>query len=382
MQAVITKSMKKPFVYGKSVDADNFTDRQKETKRLLANFCYGMNTIIISPRRMGKTSLVRKVQKSVQDPKVKVIYMDVYDCRSEYDFLNRFASVIIKETAGTIDKVLDTLREFLSRVTPRISYSPEPLNDFQLTLGITPRDFSPEEILNLPEVIAQKRNINIVVCIDEFQQIGEFPDSVTVQKRMRGVWQHQKNTSYCMFGSKKHMMMKIFQNKRMPFFMFGEMMYLDRIPKEEWIDFITEKFQQQGKKISRDMAAKICDTTQCHSSYVQQLSWNVLLEAGEEVTEQNIDDGICDTLEQNSGLFQNQIADLTSYQMNFLRAICSGYNSDFTSKVVTQLFDLGAKSNIYRIKNALLDCELIAIKMKKVYIADPIFEMWFKRDCM
>lgn len=374
--------MKKPFVYGKSVDADNFTDRQKETKRLLANFCYGMNTIIISPRRMGKTSLVRKVQKSVQDPKVKVIYMDVYDCRSEYDFLNRFASVIIKETAGTIDKVLDTLREFLSRVTPRISYSPEPLNDFQLTLGITPRDFSPEEILNLPEVIAQKRNINIVVCIDEFQQIGEFPDSVTVQKRMRGVWQHQKNTSYCMFGSKKHMMMKIFQNKRMPFFMFGEMMYLDRIPKEEWIDFITEKFQQQGKKISRDMAAKICDTTQCHSSYVQQLSWNVLLEAGEEVTEQNIDDGICDTLEQNSGLFQNQIADLTSYQMNFLRAICSGYNSDFTSKVVTQLFDLGAKSNIYRIKNALLDCELIAIKMKKVYIADPIFEMWFKRDCM
>lgn len=374
--------MKKPFVYGKSVDADNFTDRQKETKRLLANFCYGMNTIIISPRRMGKTSLVRKVQKSVQDPKVKVIYMDVYDCRSEYDFLNRFASVIIKETAGTIDKVLDTLREFLSRVTPRISYSPEPLNDFQLTLGITPRDFSPEEILNLPEVIAQKRNINIVVCIDEFQQIGEFPDSVTVQKRMRGVWQHQKNTSYCMFGSKNHMMMKIFQNKRMPFFMFGEMMYLDRIPKEEWIDFITEKFQQQGKKISRDMAARICDTTQCHSSYVQQLSWNVLLEAEEEVTEQNIDDGICDTLEQNSGLFQNQIADLTSYQMNFLRAICSGYNSDFTSKVVTQLFDLGAKSNIYRIKNALLDCELIAIKMKKVYIADPIFEMWFKRDCM
>ena len=374
--------MKKPFVYGKSVDADNFTDRQKETKRLLANFCYGMNTIIISPRRMGKTSLVRKVQRSIQDPKVKVIYMDVYDCRSEYDFLNRFASVIIKETAGTMDKVLDTLREFLSRVTPRISYSPEPLNDFQLTLGITPRDFSPEEILNLPEVIAQKRNINIVVCIDEFQQIGEFPDSVTVQKRMRGVWQHQKNTSYCMFGSKNHMMMKIFQNKRMPFFMFGEMMYLDKIPREEWIDFITEKFQQQGKKISRDMAARICDTTQCHSSYVQQLSWNVLLEAGEEVTEQNIDDGICDTLEQNSGLFQNQIAGLTSYQMNFLRAICSGYHSDFTSKVVTQLFDLGAKSNIYRIKNALLDCELIAIKMKKVYIADPVFEMWFKRDCM
>lgn len=374
--------MKKPFVYGKSVDADNFTDRQKETKRLLANFCYGMNTIIISPRRMGKTSLVRKVQRSIQDPKVKVIYMDVYDCRSEYDFLNRFASVIIKETAGTMDKVLDTLREFLSRVTPRISYSPEPLNDFQLTLGITPRDFSPEEILNLPEVIAQKRNINIVVCIDEFQQIGEFPDSVTVQKRMRGVWQHQKNTSYCMFGSKNHMMMKIFQNKRMPFFMFGEMMYLDKIPREEWIDFITEKFRQQGKKISRDMAARICDTTQCHSSYVQQLSWNVLLEAGEEVTEQNIDDGICDTLEQNSGLFQNQIAGLTSYQMNFLRAICSGYHSDFTSKVVTQLFDLGAKSNIYRIKNALLDCELIAIKMKKVYIADPVFEMWFKRDCM
>lgn len=79
--------MRKSFVYGKSVEGENFTDRVKETHRLRENFLRGLNTIIISPRRLGKTSLVKKAKQSIDEPKVKVVFMDVYDCRSEYDFL-------------------------------------------------------------------------------------------------------------------------------------------------------------------------------------------------------------------------------------------------------------------------------------------------------
>lgn len=374
--------MSKTFIYGKSVEGENFTDRKKETKRLTQNFEEGLNTIIISPRRIGKTSLVKKAKSSVTDPNVKVIFMDIYDCRSEYDFLNRFASVLMKETAGQSERIIETLKEFLIRLTPKISFSPDPNTDFSLSLGITPQNYQPEEILNLPEVIAQKRGIRLVICIDEFQQIGEFPDSLTFQKRMRGIWQHQQNVAYCMFGSKKHMMTKIFQNKRMPFYQFGEITFLNKIPSNEWVPFIIERFTKKGKTISEEYAEKICKTVDCHSSYVQQLAWNVLLETDTEVNETCFQEGINAIIEQNSGLFTSQIEGLTTYQMNFLRAVCAGHHSDFTSKAMNSIFDLGAKSNVSRIKTTLIDKELIDSVKKEIYIADPVFQLWFTKNCM
>lgn len=374
--------MSKTFIYGKSVEGENFTDRTKETARLVQNFEEGLNTIIISPRRMGKTSLVKKAKSSLTDPNTKVVFMDIYDCRSEYDFLNRFASVLIKETAGQADRLLETLKEFLVRLTPKISFSPEPNSDFSLSLGITPQNYQPEEILNLPEVIAQKRGIQLVVCIDEFQQVGEFPDSLTFQKRLRGIWQHQQNVAYCMFGSKKHMMTRIFQNKRMPFYQFGEITFLNKIPSAEWIPFIIQRFAHKGKTITEQYARMICETVDCYSSYVQQLAWNVLLETEEEVTEHSMKEGISALIEQNSGLFTSQIEGLTTYQMNFLRAVCAGYHSDFTSKALSALYDLGAKSNVSRIKNALIDKELIDTSNQEVTIADPVFKLWFTQNCM
>lgn len=374
--------MSKTFIYGKSVEGENFTDRTKETARLVQNFEEGLNTIIISPRRMGKTSLVKKAKSSITAPNTKVVFMDIYDCRSEYDFLNRFASALIKETAGQADRLLETLKEFLVRLTPKISFSPEPNSDFSLSLGITPQNYQPEEILNLPEVIAQKRGMHLVVCIDEFQQVGEFPDSLTFQKRLRGIWQHQQNVAYCMFGSKKHMMTKIFQNKRMPFYQFGEITFLNKIPSSEWIPFIIQRFAHKGKTISEQYARMICETVDCYSSYVQQLAWNVLLETEEEVTEHSMKEGISALIEQNSGLFTSQIEGLTTYQMNFLRAVCAGYHSDFTSKALSALYDLGAKSNVSRIKNALIDKELIDTSNQEVTIADPVFRLWFRQNCM
>lgn len=372
--------MKKPFIYGKSVEGDNFTDRVEETKRLKLDFEHGLNTILISPRRMGKTSLVAKVSNLIKDDKIKIVHMDIYDCRSEYDFLNRFASSILKATAGKMDMVASTIKEFLVRVVPTLKFSPDPTSEFSLSLGITPELYQPEEILNLPEIIAKKRGIHIVVCIDEFQQIGEFPDSLNVQKRMRGAWQHHQNASYCMYGSKKHLMMKIFQNKRMPFYQFGDTMFLQRIPTEDWVAFIQERFRSNGKSISEDYALRICQITDRHSSYVQELSWNVFAETEETVDEESFAEGVKELLNQNSALFQSRIETLTSYQMNFIRAICDGVHSDFGGKRVIDSYRLGTKSNISRLKASLEDKELIETSKGRTIITDPIFEKWFRQE--
>jgi len=372
--------MEKAFVYGMSVEGDNFTDRVKETKRLRMNFENGVNVILVSPRRIGKSSIVRKVMKEITNPQIKIVYMDIYDCRSEYDFYNRFASELLKQTATKTEQVVENIKKFLVRLAPKIAFSPEPMSEFSLSLGITPQNYEPEEILQLPEMIGKAQGMHIVVCIDEFQQIGEMPDTLTIQKRLRGIWQHQRNVSYCLFGSKKHLMTKLFQNRRMPFYQFGEMMFLDKIPTEDWVPFICSRFKSQGKQISEDYARRICETVDGNSSYVQQLAWNVLAETEKIVTEQDFNHGVDALLAQCSALFEEQLKGLTGYQMNFLRALCDGVSTDFGSKAILETYNLGSKSNISRIKTTLQNKEMIDFDKDKVHLEDPVFKIWYKRN--
>ena len=374
--------MEKAFIYGMSVGGNNFTDRIEETKRIRLDFENGINVILISPRRMGKTSLIKKVISEINNPMLKIVYMDIYDCRSEYDFYNRFAETIMKSTGSHLEQVMENIKRFLVRISPKLSFSPEPNSEFSVSLGITPKDYSPEEILNLPERIAKELGVRLVVCIDEFQQIGEFPDSLSIQKRLRGVWQHHQNVSYCFFGSKKHLMENIFQSRRMPFYQFGEMRHLKCIPTEYWVPFICSRFEKFGKKISEEYACRICQEVRNYSSYVQQLAWNVMAETENEVDEESFTEGLKALLEQNSSLFIQQTEGLTTYQLNFIRLLCNGIHSGFTTQSVAESYPLGSKSNVDRIKKSLIDKEIITIEKDGVYLADCVFELWFKREMM
>ena len=375
--------MGKSFIYGVAVDGENFTDRVKETGRLKQDFENGQNVILISPRRMGKTSLVRHVQSVVDKDTVDIVYLDIYDCRTEYEFYNKFATAILKQTAGKMESFMQNIKDFLVRISPKIAFSPEPESEFSVSLGITPKEYDAEEILQLPEKIAQKSGRNIVVCIDEFQQIGSFNDSLTVQKKMRGVWQLQKKVSYCLFGSKKHLLANLFQNKRMPFYQFGDLLFLQPIPTEEWIPFIRKKFEEKALSIADTHIIKICNAVENQSSYVQQLAWNVMLDTECEVTDDILVTAIDDMLNQNALLFLQQMEGLSVYQINFLKAVAQGVHNNFTSQKILTEYHLGTKSNISRILSVLIQKELVEKSERGIVMADPVFRLWFLREwCM
>jgi uncharacterized protein len=90
------------------------------------------------------------------------------------------------------------------------------------------------EVLQLPEKIAAKKNINVVICIDEFQNIESFKDSLAFQKKLRTEWQHQQMVTYCLYGSKQQMMTSLFEKQSMPFYRFGDVIYLSKIKRKEW----------------------------------------------------------------------------------------------------------------------------------------------------
>ena len=370
----------KPFTFGVATSGDNFTDREKETERLLMNFRHGVNTILISPRRWGKTSLVQKVCRLVQTEQLKVVYLDIFSCRSDKDFYDAFASAILKQTSSKSEEWIENAKLFLARITPKISIGPDPMTDFSISFEINHRSNDIDEILQLPEKIAQKKGCNIVVCIDEFQQIAEFKDSKTFQKRLRSVWQLQKSVSYCLFGSKKHLMNELFEKKSFPFYKFGDAIYLSKISTQNWIEYICRRFEVTGKQISEELAEKICQRVDNHSSYVQQLAWLVWIHTDKIATEQDFEAAYQDIIDQNTPLFEKQTESLTTYQMNFLRAIIDGIHSEFTTQEVLNKYQLGSSANVSIVKRALVKKELIEIEKRQVVIPDPIMAVWLKRE--
>lgn len=370
----------KPFIFGIATSGDNFTDRKKDTERLLLNFQHGVNTVLISPRRWGKTSLVQKVCHLAQSDKLKVVYLDIFSCRSDKDFYDAFAAAVLKQTSSKLDEWLENIKLFLSRVSPKISIGTDTMTDFSISLEMNPKREDVEEILQLPEKIAQKKGFNIVICIDEFQQIAEFKDSKTFQKRLRTVWQLQKSVSYCLFGSKKHLMNELFEKKSLPFYKFGDAIYLSKIGTADWVDYICRRFIVTGKVITKELAERICKMVDNHSSYVQQLAWLVWIRTDQLATINDLEAAYQDIIEQNTPLFEKQTESLTTYQMNFLRAIIDGVHSEFTTQETLNKYQLGSSANVAIVKKALVKKELIEVEKRQIVISDPLLAVWLKKE--
>ena len=368
-----------PFVFGKAVEGSYFTNRTKDTEHLEANLTHGINTILISPRRWGKTSLVKKVMANIIRPDIKIIYIDVFSCKSEYDFYKVFASTIIQQTFSKIEEWMTTAKEFLSRVITKVAFSPDSIQEYSLSFEFPVKDDA-EDILQLPERIAQKKGIHIVLCLDEFQQVAEFQDSMTFQKKLRSVWQHQQKVSYCLFGSKRHLMTELFSDSSNPFYKFGDMMFLKKIPTEEWIPFICHKFQETGKVITEKQADRICKVTEDLSSYVQHLSWIVWYKAKPVVTNEMVEESIEELLEQNKVFFQREVEGLTELQLNLLKAIANGVDTGFTKKEVIKKYRLESSANVQGIKKSLLKKDLIDIDGSVITYNDPLFKLWIKKN--
>ncbi|MGL4519073.1 MAG: AAA family ATPase [Phocaeicola sp.] len=370
----------KPFIFGVAASGDNFTDREKETARLVSNFTHGVNTVLISPRRWGKTSLVKKVCRLAQSDKLKIVYLDIFSCRTDKEFYDAFASAVLKQTSSKFDELMENAKIFLSRISPKFTIGADPMSDFSMSLELNTKSNDIDEILQLPEQIAQKKGISIVICIDEFQQIADFKDSKTFQKRLRTIWQLQQSVSYCLFGSKKHLMNELFEKKSLPFYKFGDAVYLPKISTADWVPYICERFESSGKSVSKELAEKVCTAVDNHSSYVQQLAWLLWIHTEHTATEQDFAEAHQDLIDQNTPLFEKQTENLSAYQMNFLRALINGVHSEFTSAEILQKYQLGSSANVTTVKRALIKKELIETESKQTLLADPVMKLWLQQE--
>ena len=364
------------FIFGKPAKGNLFTDREKETKRLISNFKNGINTFIVSPRRWGKTSLVLKVMEEARTEKLKFVFLDVYKCKSRSEFCEKLASAIIAQTSTKIEEAVENAKNLLNRITVNFGLSPTPLNPFDISFGFKEKNIDEEEILRLPELIAKKQGVDMVICIDEFQQIAKFNDTEFFQKELRTIWQHQNNVTYCLFGSRKHMMEGLFDTVEKPFYKFADILYLDCIPQSYWTKFIQSKFENQEKTISEELCRRICESVAFNSSYIQQLSWYIFLECDNEPDENDFECAMDELITQNAPVFEEMTNDMTGYQMNFLKAVANGVSSGLSKANIVSKYKLGSSANVAAIRKIMIAKDLINETSEGLEITDKVFEKW------
>lgn len=375
--------MNTPFIYGRLAKSENFTNRVSERKILENNFCGLINTIIISPRRWGKTSLVRAVSEELKEKNSELLicHVDIFNCKTEEQFLRNYANAILHVGYSAWEEFIGGARKFLSRFVPNITFS-DMGKTYEIAFGVDLKEnkLSLDEIIDLPQKIAEEKNKKIVVCIDEFQNINEYTDSLAFQRILRSHWQLHDNVCYCLYGSKRHLLMDIFTNTDMPFYKFGDLFFLQKIDRDDWIEFISERFEATGKEISSEMCGSIADTMQNHPYYIQQYSQQIWLRTETVCSKEILNQSLDAILSQMSLLFANIIDNLSARQVSFLNAITDG-ETNFSSKDVLKKYNLGTSANIKNLRNSLLEKNIIDIlPQKQIVLQDPAFEIWLKKE--
>lgn len=373
--------MEVPFIYGRLAEKDSFIDRV-EDRRELKNFLrHGINVILVSPRRWGKSSLVNTAMSELlqEDLQTRVCFMDASKIHTEEEFYNKFASVVIQGVSSTLEQKVTDLMKFISRFTPSITLTSDPLNSVEVNLRFNPAKESPENILRLPERIAEAKGLNVIVCIDEFQQLSNLPGWKHLEAMLRAEWQLQHKTTYCLYGSKMHMMKDIFNNAHSPFFKFGQLINLQRISGDYWIPYIVDNFSRTGRTITAEQAERLCESVQYNSWYVQQYCFFLWSHTDSVVTDENLERQLQMVLDTNEDLFLTEMDGLTASQIGFLKAVACG-EKHFNAKEVVERYSLGQPQSITRNKKVLVEKDLLQKNRDAFSFVDPVFELWLKRE--
>lgn len=371
-----------PFTFGRLAVIQNFTSRNKELERLVGNFSALTNTTLISPRRWGKSSLVRKAAQVAEerDKKVHVCFIDAFSVHTEEEFYQLLATEMLRISASKMELLVKNAKKFLGKFIPKVSFSADGISDVSLALDWHEVVKHPDDVLNMAESIAKEKNWKLVICVDEFQNVATFKNPLSFQKKLRASWQKHQHVAYCLYGSKRHMMLDVFTNASMPFYKFGDIMILEKIKVESWIGFIVGRFADTKKNIVESDAALIAELAECHPYYVQQLAQQSWLRTKRKCNSKIIHEAHESIVNQLSLLFQSNTEELTNTQVYFLQALLENVEK-LSSKETLEKYKLGTSANVLRIKKTLENKEIIDIQAGKISILDPMYKSWLRTEC-
>jgi hypothetical protein len=309
-----------PFTLKEIPDGSAFCNRHKELKDLTGFGSAGENVLLYSPRRYGKTSLVRKVQGHLESHGAITAYCDLFGVSSIEDIAGRIARsiyTITRKDEGLFQKAI----RFLTSFRPVLSPSP----DGGVSVSVQPayRSGSWELLDNTMESLEKfvQDVPNLVhVALDEFQEITEIENSLRVEGRLRHYIQRMK-CGFVFVGSRRRILLEMFNDRKRPFFQSTINYEIVTLPRAELIDFMVSKFKEAGKVLSNDLGAHVCDLFGHHPYYIQKFCFFLFDRVEHTVTAEDVSEIYRLVLESERALFEALLRRLTAKQIAVLTAV-------------------------------------------------------------
>jgi len=367
-----------PFVLNVYAGPEYFCNREKETDEIINAIENRRNLSLISYRRLGKSGLIKHVFNQLQKEKgLKLFYIDILDTTD----LNGFVELLAREIIGKVDRstmnLLKIFGNIVKSLRPKISVDPMTGRP-EIEISI-PNDVSPETSLSEIFLYLQKQDKHIIIAIDEFQQITEYPEQ-NMEALLRKYIQQLTNTTFIFSGSQKHLLLSMFSNYGRPFYQSSEILNLGKIEKETYKSFIQGKFEKG--KIDIDLAALeiIMKYTKAHTFYVQYLCNKLYSSNNKEINSEIVADTLLKILDENEVVYFNYKKLLTRLQFNLMEAIAKeGGVKKPTSQDFLGKYHLGTPSSIRTALTALLKKEMIFQDEGKINVYDIFFSKWLER---
>ena len=367
-----------PFVYQGYVSPEYFCDRTEETEELIANLRNGRNTTLISPRRIGKTGLIRNAFYRIKetDKDAICIYIDIFATKNQHDFVQQLGTAIAQHVMSHQQKALKRLLEFFGSWRP--VFSADPLTGMPtVSVSIEPSQ-SIMTLKGIFDFFEQSRQ-KVYIAIDEFQQITYYPEQ-GLEAQFRSYIQFAPNIKFIFSGSKQHLMAQMFQSPDRPFYQSTASMGLAPLHEEIYYDFAKHFFEAKRGSISREVFSATYERFNGITQNLQQIL-NRLYEVERHVdSEHQVKEAIRHIVNRNSMQYEALVGFLTDNQLSLLKAIAKkDYVASPQANDFIKQYDLPSASSVKTALTVLQDKDLVYRDTKGYWVYDRFFDLWLKQ---
>lgn len=366
-----------PFVVTGKIEPKYFCDRVVESSRLVKSITNGNNLVLISPRRMGKTGLIRFCydKEEIRD-NYYCFFIDILHTTGLREFIHLLGKEIYETLQPRSKKMAKLFLQTLKSINGKFGFDISTgLPDFSIALGdIEQPTYVLEEIFKYLESADKP----CIVAIDEFQQIAKYPEK-NVEALLRSHIQKSGNCHFIYAGSERHMMQQMFLSSKHPFYRSADMLELKEIAREVYIPFVVKNFKEFGKSITEEIVGTVYDFFRGHTFYIQKTFNESFADTpeGGSCTMEIVRTAITALIDSYDTIFREILSNIPEKQKELLYAIAlDGEASAITSAAFVRKHSLSSASSVQSAVKKLLEKDLITENGKIYAVSDKFLGIW------
>ena len=367
-----------PFITSGYVSPEYFCDRENETRQLVQNIQGHSHTVLISPRRMGKTGLIEHCfNQEVIKNDYHTFFLDIYSTMNLNDFVFLLGNRICRSLKTKDKQLMEMFVKVVKSIQFTIGFDEAGMMNGSFGLGdIKDSQKSLEEIFQYLEEAKRP----CVVAIDEFQQIEKYPEK-NVEALLRTYIQHCNNATFIFAGSQRHIIQNMFASASKPFYNSSNMMSLAPIAKEKYVEFAVRMFANFGKVCAPEYIDNLYDTLEGHTWYMQAVLYLAFYMTDKKCSPTIINEALIKRVTDNEDVFESMYYGLSERQRSTLKAIAAEGKAKQTQSVAfIKKYGLTSASSVQSAIRQLMDKDLVTTEKDSYRVDDRFFGFWLKNQ--